>query len=138
MVSLFLALNHFTQSKLQKSRVCFNDYCFKVEIAKSPKQRAKGLMFRKNLGSYKGMLFIFPEEKEYAFWMKNTLIALDIIWINKDKKVVHIERNVQPCRKEKCQIIKPSKKAIYVLEVNAGATDKIGLKVGDELTISQF
>ena len=60
-----------------------------------------GLMFRENMDSDRGMLFIFEKEGEYPFWMKNTLIPLDIIWINKDKEVVFISENAQPCEEGK-------------------------------------
>lgn len=116
----------------QQNKVCFENYCFYVELAKTARERNRGLMFRENLNSDEGMLFIFEEEKEYSFWMKNTLLSLDIIWINKDKGVVFIKKNAQPCP-ENCEDIKPDKKAGYVLEINAGITDKIGLKVGDRL-----
>ncbi len=93
-------------------------------------------MFREKLDLDKGMLFIFEEEGEYSFWMKNTLIPLDIIWINKAKEVVFISGNTQPCQEEySCSSINPGKNAKYVLEINAGIAEKIGLKVGDKITI---
>ena len=89
-------------------------------------------MFRESMNLDKGMLFIFDEEKEHPFWMKNTLIPLDIIWINQDREIVFIEKNAQPCP-EKCKIIIPSKKAKYVLEINGGLADKIGIELGKKL-----
>jgi len=90
-------------------------------------------MFKQSLDSDKGMLFIFHKEGEYSFWMKNMLIPLDIIWIDKNKKVVWVEENVQPCLKQECENIKPDQKAKYVLELNTGIVDRINLKIGDEL-----
>ena len=92
-------------------------------------------MYRKELDKNKGMLFIFDKEGIYPFWMKNTLIPLDIIWIDSNDKVVFISQNVQPCKNLICPSIFPTVKAKYVLEVNAGVCQEIGLKVGDELTI---
>jgi len=120
-----------THSK--QKQVCFKENCFSVELADSLYEHSRGLMFRKQLNLDKGMLFIFKEENKHSFWMKNTLIPLDIIWINKDKKVVFISRNAQPCKKDACPLIPPDKKAQYVLELNGGISDKIGLKVGDKI-----
>gem|GEM_PF-1099151 len=117
----------------RKSRVCTGDNCFYVELAVTPDERARGLMFRQQMNPERGMLFIFGEEGEYPFWMKNTLIPLDMIWINKDNEVVFISKNVQPCGSDFCPAINPGKKAMYVLELNGGVSDKIGLGVGDKV-----
>lgn len=113
--------------------VCYKEYCFSIELARTLEERTTGLMFRKSLGENQGMLFIFDSEGNYPFWMENTLIPLDIIWINKDKKIVFINENSQPCRSKNCPLIIPGVKANYVLEINAGISQKIGLKVGDRL-----
>ncbi|PJC82720.1 hypothetical protein CO006_02210 [Candidatus Roizmanbacteria bacterium CG_4_8_14_3_um_filter_35_14] len=128
----------FTPCPLEKqNQVCFKNYCFNVELAKTAEEMKNGLMFRENMDSDRGMLFIFEKEGEYPFWMKNTLIPLDIIWINKDKEVVFISENAQPCEEGKpCLSVNPDKDAEYVLEVNGGTAEKIGLKVGDKITIS--
>ena len=90
-------------------------------------------MFRKELAQNRGMLFIFEKEDIYPFWMKNTFIPLDIIWINADKEVVFLSKDNPPCKEISCLSINPQRPAKYVLEVNAGAIDKIGLKLGDKL-----
>lgn len=120
----------------QESSVCFNENCFDVEIAITPEERARGLMFRENLDDNRGMLFIFEEEDIHPFWMRNTLIPLDIIWIDSNNKVVFISRNTQPCG-ETCPIIEPDEQSIYVLEINAGISERIGLDIGNELIISR-
>ena len=119
----------------KQNQVCINDNCFYVELATTPDERALGLMFREHLDPDKGMLFIFEEEGVHPFWMKNTLIPLDIIWISEDKEVVFISKNTQPCKTDICPSINPGKKARYVLEVNGGVSDKIGLNVGDKALI---
>jgi uncharacterized protein len=119
----------FWKEEDTSNSVCFNDKCFHVELARTPDNMERGLMYRKSLAQNAGMLFIFEESGAYSFWMKNTLIPLDIIWINQDKEVVFISENTQPCIKEPCQVITPSGGAAkYVLELNAGTAEKIGLK----------
>jgi uncharacterized membrane protein (UPF0127 family) len=114
------------------NKVCFREDCFYVKLAKTPLEKSKGLMFVEDMNKNKGMLFIYDNEDIYSFWMKNTLIPLDIIWINKDYEVVYISKNTQPCNKT-CNQITPNQKAKYVLELNAGITDKINLSVGDKM-----
>ena len=115
--------------------VCFGEKCFQVESAKTQAQIEKGLMNRNELGKDNGMLFVFSKEGIYPFWMKSTLIPLDMIWINGDSKVVFIGQNVQPCKSLICPSVVPTVTAKYVLEVNAGLCQQMGLKVGDELKI---
>lgn len=118
----------------QKAKICFDNKCFDVEVAKTQKEKADGLAFRKSLAEDSGMLFVFDEEGPYSFWMKNTLIPLDIIWIDGNSEVVFIQKSAQPCAEEKpCQSITPDVKAKYVWEVNSGFAEKIGLRVGDKL-----
>ncbi|MFC1699260.1 DUF192 domain-containing protein [Candidatus Omnitrophota bacterium] len=133
-ISIFLLL--FSSSpcfSLERGLVCFQDYCYSVELAQTAEQRSLGLMFREHLDPDQGMLFIYPEQGNYSFWMKNTLIPLDMIWINKDQAVVFIGQDIQPCRAEPCPKISPDCPAKYVLELNSGTVDKIGLKIGDQL-----
>jgi len=118
---------------LIENTVCFRGRCFYVELAQTPQQRQQGLMFRVDLEADKGMLFVFEEEGIYPFWMKNTLIPLDIIWMNKNKEVIFMAENIQPCKIEPCPRIDPLLKAKYVLELNAGTAGEIGLSLGDQL-----
>ncbi|MBW2995533.1 DUF192 domain-containing protein [Candidatus Woesearchaeota archaeon] len=122
------------QSKSPK--VCINEKCFEVELAVTTEQRAKGLMHRTHLDEDKGMLFVFEKSDIYGFWMKNTLIPLDIIWIDENKTIVHINKDTQPCKQDPCLSYRPEKEAKYVLELSAGAADRIGLKIGDKVSIS--
>ncbi len=118
------------------SQVCFKKGCFYVELAKTAEERSRGLMFRESLELNKGMLFMFEKEGNYSFWMRDTPIPLDIIWIDKNKEIVFIKRDFQPCEKElPCLPADPGKNAKYVLEVNGGIAEKIGLGIGDEATI---
>jgi len=113
-------------------QVCFSDQCFDVEVAQTFAQRAKGLQFRKSLEKNAGMLFIFSESEKHSFWMKETLILLDIIWMDQSKQIVSIIPDIPPCTTPQCPVYTPDKNALYVLEVNAGITAELGLKVGDK------
>jgi uncharacterized protein len=114
--------------------ICFEKKCFLVELAKNQKEIERGLMFRESLEDNRGMLFIFQREGNYSFWMKNTLIPLDIIWINEEKNIVFINKNTQPCEEEACPSVNPGTEARYVLELNGGISEKMGLSVGDSAT----
>ncbi|MCP4653022.1 MAG: DUF192 domain-containing protein [Candidatus Omnitrophica bacterium] len=115
----------------QESKVCFGDNCFYVELAKTQAAQRRGLMFRSQLEENRGMLFLYDDQASRSFWMKNTLIPLDIIWLNSEKTVVAIKENARPCQEGICPQINPDVLAKYVLEVNAKTVEKIGLKVGD-------
>jgi len=125
-----------SNSQTQKnniSKVCFENNCFEVEIADTLEKHAQGLMNRERLNSESGMLFIFDTESKRSFWMKNTLIPLDIIWIDENKKVVFIKHDAEPCKTEKCKTFGPNKNAKYVLEINGGLANKIELTEEDVL-----
>lgn len=116
--------------------VCFEQHCFEVELATNQTARAKGLMFREQMDADRGMLFIFEKPGFYPFWMKNTLIPLDMIWIDEHKKVVDIAENVEPCKQDPCPKTPPTGSALYVLELNAGVAKTIGLKIGDTMNLN--
>ena len=113
--------------------VCIRENCFDVEIADSGNELARGLMFREKLDENKGMLFIFMQPANYTFWMKNMFIPLDIIWIDENKAIVHIEENVPICEQDPCQTYTPNKKALYVLEIKSGLVKKLGIKTGENV-----
>ena len=121
---------------LNQNQISINGNTINIELATTQLERTRGLMFRENLQG--GMLFIFEEEDIHPFWMKNTLIPLDIIWLNKNKEVVFIEKNAQPCEEKHCQSITPTKKAKYVLELNAFESDKLDLKVGNKIDLNNI
>lgn len=113
-----------------------NDVMFKVELAKTPAEQAKGLMYRAELPEDHGMLFFFERDAPRTFWMKNTLIPLDMIFINSELKVVEVKANVPPCREDPCPTY-PSVPAMYVLEINGGLAEKKGIKVGSMVSLSE-
>jgi uncharacterized membrane protein (UPF0127 family) len=103
-----------------------------AELAYTDSTRMKGLMYRKYLAPDAGMLFVFRDLDLHSFWMKNTLISLDLIWLNERKEIV-ASLTVDPCEKDPCQSYEPMQKSKYVLEVNGGFVKKHNLKVGDQL-----
>jgi uncharacterized membrane protein (UPF0127 family) len=104
-----------------------------AELSDTPQKRARGLMFREQLAPDAGMLFKFEEAGEWSFWMKNTKIALDILWIALDKRIIYVEENVQPCRQDPCPEYKPNAEALYVLELQAGSVKREKLAKGMKL-----
>ena len=115
---------------VSEPRVCFDENCFSVEIADDDGERTFGLMNRDSLDADKGMLFIFDNEGNYPFWMKNTLIPLDMVWLNSNKEVVFIKENALPCEQDPCSIITHEGQAKYVVELNAGTAADKGISVG--------
>lgn len=107
-------------------------HSYKVEIADSKEERSKGLMERESLGQDAGMFFVYDEPQEtMAFWMKNMEISLDMIFFDKNMKVVDYFQDVPPCESDPCPHYIPNVMSQYVLEVNAGTADEIGLDIGD-------
>lgn len=106
-----------------------------AELADTVEERARGLMFRPSLEKNHGMLFAFAEPQQWSFWMKNTRIPLDIIWMDRNKRIVHIERNVPTCSRtdDGCPQYQPNENAMYVLELAAGSADALGLERGAAL-----
>jgi uncharacterized membrane protein (UPF0127 family) len=101
-----------------------------VEVAATPAKRERGLMFRKDLGAQHGMLFLFPREANHAFWMKNTPLPLDIIFIDRARHIVGIQADTVPYSLQHLRGGGPSQ---YILEVNAGFCARTGVQVGDQL-----
>lgn len=99
-----------------------------IEIANNPHTRERGLMYRDYMPDSVGMLFIFEREEYRSFWMRNTSISLDIIYADSKGKIVSILKNTQPFSLGSLPSEKP---ALYVVEVNAGYTNKKGIKKGD-------
>lgn len=101
-----------------------------AEVVATPQRRQKGLMFREDLEDGDGMLFVFSEEKEHSFWMKNTLIPLDIMFVGGDRRVVGIVHNARPKKESSLTVGVPSH---YVLEVPGGYCGRKGVHRGDVL-----
>lgn len=99
-----------------------------IEIADDEAKTQQGLMYRKSMAENRGMLFIFPKPATHAFWMKNTLISLDIIFLDENKKIIKIHKNTTPLS---LKDLPSGGLTLYTVEVNAGYTDKYGISEGD-------
>jgi uncharacterized membrane protein (UPF0127 family) len=110
----------------------------RVEIADTEAERSRGLMFRERLAEGDGMIFIFEEAGFYPFWMKNTLIPLDMLWLDRSGRVLSIAHAVPPCKADPCPTYppEPGTQALYVVEVVAGFAKKHNVKAGDVLTLN--
>jgi len=108
----------------------------KVELAQTDDQKRVGLSGRRSLGDYEGMLFVMDEVGIHAFWMKDMLIPLDIIFIDSKHFIVDIKENVQPCGSGYCPNIYSESPFLYVLEVNAGFTKSNKIVVGNSMVFN--
>ncbi len=112
-------------------RVCVRGVCFTAELAVTASERARGLMFRDALPDDRAMLFVFPEPGRHGFWMKNTRIELDIVFIGAGRRIVSVAHRATPCRTEPCAHYLPEGDAAYVLEVAGGLAERHGFAAGD-------
>jgi uncharacterized protein len=108
-----------------------------VEVMVNDQDRAMGLMFRPSLAADRGMLFVFEEPAFHGIWMKNCKFPIDILWLDDQRKVVHLAENVPPCKAEPCPVYEPLRRASYVVELNAGEARRekalLGASVSFEL-----
>jgi uncharacterized membrane protein (UPF0127 family) len=105
---------------------------FRLEVCSNDGERAKGLMYRRSLEEDAGMIFVFPEERDHSFWMKNTYIPLDMVFVGKDMRVVGVLADVPPLNLAPRTVGRPS---LYVLEFAAGTMKRHGVEAGATLKI---
>jgi uncharacterized membrane protein (UPF0127 family) len=115
--------------------VTLHGYQFTTEFATDDASRERGLMMRTELAADHSMLFVFPDTEPRWFWMKNTLIPLDILYFGADRKLVSMQLNVPPCKADPCPAYPSDAPARYVLELPAGTARRIGVQTGDALTV---
>lgn len=106
-----------------------------IELALDDTERTQGLMYRKSMDDGKGMLFIFDREEIQSFWMKNTVLPLDIMYVNTDFKIVKIFKNTVPFSETSLPSERPAK---YVVEVAGGFADRYKIKEGDKIKFDKF
>lgn len=133
--SLTVWLVFSPHQKITKPELCIKKHCFDISIANTAEKQEQGLMYIKYMPQNSGMLFVFDKEDRYIFWMKNTLIPLDMIWINKDNKIVDIQE-ATPCITDICQTYAWKEPASYVLEINKWLSKKRGISTWEKVTIS--
>lgn len=105
-------------------------YVFDVELALTPQQQQRGLMYRTTMPANSGMIFIFSQDRPASFWMKNTYLSLDIIFIRSDGIIANIARGTVPCSEESVPSDGPVR---AVLELNAGTTQLLSIEAGDRI-----
>jgi uncharacterized membrane protein (UPF0127 family) len=111
---------------------------YRLELATLPEDQAQGLMYRENLPERTGMLFIFPETAPHHFWMKNTMIPLDMIWLDEAGRVVFVSENTPPCQADPCPTYGPDQPVRYVLEIAGGLAAKERVTVGAVLALKDL
>ena len=123
-----------------ESTVTLRGEQFVVEIADDEKEQARGLMFRDSMPADRGMLFLFDKEMPQAFWMMNTKIPLDILYFDSDWTLVGWSLNTPPCAQgsqfNRCPSYPSRAPAQYVLELNGGIAEKLGVQLGDKLEVT--
>jgi len=119
--------------------IMIDDTVIEVQVADTEPRRIRGLMFQDPLPFDKGMIFVFDESGVYSLWMLNMQFSLDMIWFNQEGTIVHIEKNIPPCKTPmeimSCQSIVPSGEALYILEVTSGFIDKFNITPDSKLKI---
>jgi uncharacterized membrane protein (UPF0127 family) len=116
--------------------VMANGHKFLAEVARTPKEQELGLMHRQSLASDRCMFFLYQEDGNHRIWMKNCLIALDVVWIKADGTVVEVSERTPPCSPllgNECPVYGGTVTARHFVEFPAGTLRRIGLKVGDRL-----
>jgi uncharacterized membrane protein (UPF0127 family) len=116
--------------------VAFRQHSFMAEVAVTPQETAKGLMYRQSLAKDRCMFFVYGEDGNVPIWMKNCLIALDVAWLDAEGKVVELVEHVPPCspmRGEDCPTYGGNVLSRYFIEFPAGTFKRLGLKKGDRL-----
>ena len=108
---------------------------YRLEVARTPEEHAQGLMYRESLPDRTGMVFPFPQPGPHRFWMKNTMIALDIIWLDAEGRVVFVSANTPPCRADPCPNYGPEEPVSAVVEIAGGMAAREGVTVGSTLRL---
>lgn len=126
----FLLLLPLSACSSGGSYVELGSQTFHVEVRDDAAGRQMGLMYREEMADDQGMWFVFEEEKPLSFWMKNTLLPLDILYFDNNMELVSIQKNVPPCRSTRCPSYPSEGPARYVLEINAGLSDRFSFQAG--------
>ena len=109
---------------------------YRLELATVPEDQAQGLMYRENLPDKTGMLFVFDQPAPHHFWMKNTMIPLDIVWLDDSGKVLFVSAQTPPCKADPCPTYGPDVPVRRVLEIAGGKAAEEGVAVGALLRLT--
>ena len=117
-----------------QARVIVNGFELTTDLAITADQKAEGLAVKDHLKENEGMLFVSEQSSRQSFWMKDMKFAIDIIWLDSNRVVVHIEHNLQPCVSDlDCPLYSPDKNALYILETVAGFSQKHNVNTGTQM-----
>jgi len=133
--ALILGTLFLNKTYSDETKIRINNHIFSVELAISTTERSRGLMHRGSLAANTGMLFIYSEPQTVSFWMKETLIPLDLLFFDKDGQLIELHHNIQPCKVSACKTYTNKKPAQFALEFAAGTAKKMGIKEGSNFTI---
>lgn len=122
-----------------RGTIKIDDIALQVQVADTEPRRVRGLMFQDQLPYDQGMIFVFDEVGVYSLWMLNMQFSLDMIWFDQNGNIIHIEKDVPPCKTAletmTCQSFTPDGKALYILEVTSGFVDKFNITKDSKLNI---
>lgn len=122
-----------------RGTIKIDDIALQVQVADTEPRRVRGLMFQDQLPYDQGMIFVFDKVGLYSLWMLNMQFSLDMIWFDQNGNIIHIEKDVPPCKTAletmTCQSIIPDGQAIYILEVTSGFVDKFNITKDSKLNI---
>jgi uncharacterized membrane protein (UPF0127 family) len=130
-VVVAITLIGYLTTQNYKSKVIVNGKAFIVDVSDTAYTKTKGLSGRDPLKTNEGMIFLFEKPEKEGFWMKDMKFSIDIIWIDENMSVIHIEKSLSPDTYPK--VYYPESPAKYVLEVSSGQADALGLKLGDKI-----
>ncbi len=135
-ILILLIVPFLSQSSSSKitPKAIINNKSINLELARTLQEQEKGLMYREYLNNDSAMLFIFQDEQIRYFWMKNTLILLDIIFIDSNKNIIDIQ-GAEPCKSDPCKNYISQFPAKYVLELNAGYIQMNNISIGDKIEL---
>ncbi|VVB74100.1 putative ACR [uncultured archaeon] len=119
---------------LRTTQVTLNDVQITAWVADTQQARTTGLMGMQSIGEKEGMLFVYDRPGKYAFWMKDTIMSLDIIFVSSDMRIISIQR-MEPCAQEPCEIYPPPSDIMYAIEVKGGFAERNGLETGQTVAI---
>jgi len=139
-VAVLFALMSTTSSCSAEPKVVIStregrEAVFQVEVADTPAKREIGLQYRRELATDRGMIFLFPAPSLQSFWMKNTPLPLDMIFIGSDRKIAGIVEQTAPFSLEPRSVGAPSQ---FVLEINGGLSKRLGIRAGDSVRFEGF
>lgn len=125
----------FEKDELAIETAAGRSYRFEVEVAATPEQRGRGLMFRKSMAPDAGMLFLYAAEQPIRMWMRNTLIPLDMVFVGRDGRIINIAEETEPMSEA---VIASEAPALAVVELNGGTARRLGILPGDRVRHPAF